>query len=92
MVYIQTAVIFGYNDKTRVANLLHVSAVLREVSISLLTPTIPQCALIHGDTENHRRHRDISVKTEMVFRGRCLFAIQVTIVAVYSLHYAFEIV
>ena len=70
------------NDIIRTVILLQFSAICKEVSRLLLTPTSPQFAFILRDIENHRRHRDISMETEMVFCNSCFSAIQVTTVTV----------
>jgi hypothetical protein len=47
--------------------------------------------VMHSGTDNHRRHRDISLETKMNCCNIRLFAIQILTVTIYILHYAFQI-
>jgi hypothetical protein len=42
------------------------------------------------DTDNHRRHRDMTLRNSMNCCSRCLFAIQIMTVTIYILYYTFE--
>jgi hypothetical protein len=46
----------------------------------------PQSVFIHGDKNNQRRHRDISLKMKMNFCNICLFAVQIITIMICDIH------
>ena len=53
-----------------------VKKIIKHSSLCIMMVFIQLHAFIHCDVNSHRRHRDMSLKTKMIFCNTCLFAVK----------------
>jgi len=53
-----------------------VKNIKKQSSLYIVIVVIQLHAFIHGDVNSHMRHRDMSLKTKMIFCNKCFFAVK----------------